>query len=1734
MKRQANDGTESFSGIVPTHAGQKRCRGKSAAARRLSLLAVATAVGSAAGLLGTQWVHAATDTWTGATSSNWTDSNWSGSNNPPQSGDALTFSSVTGVGGLNLSDNLMTPATFNVGNVTFASGAAAFVISPATANTNGFTLTAGIINSGTSLETINDLITLGSGSHTVTTTTGGGNLTLGGNISGAGSITASGATLILSGVNSFTGGVTLGVTGGGGTLDINSTTALGAAASSFTIFTSGVTIDNTTGFPETLINNNPILFNNTFSFSTAAGTANNSLNLGNGAVSFNATRTITLNGAGNLTFGGALTNTGSSNLTLTVNNGASASTYGTMFLGGFVLSGTAGTPRTDVINGTGIINITGPITDVISGTAAGNLTYSGTGMLILSAANTYSGLTKVSSGTVQLGSGGSMNSGSALTVSSGATFDLNGSSTALGTVTNSGIITSSSSGGSPTLTIGNGANSTGSWTGAMNVIWNEANATGNATGSWTNTGNITLNANGTGNVTLSSAVNNTGTITNSGTGNGLVMISGTIGAGVSNVTQNSASSPLMIYNDTNTSFAGTVTVTAGTLEVKGTSPSLALNLNNVVAVGLGGTIDFQNIAGTIAGLNNISGSGGTVTDSTATLARVLTLGGSGNYSFGGVITAPTAFLQINVNLTGNGTQTFSGNNTYTGLTTVSEGTLLLASANAIKSGNPVTTSGLGILDIGGNSLTLGTVTNNGTITNGGAAATLTIGSVSTGSGVWQGNTSIIWNQAATTSTIVGTFANTGNLTLNTTGTGSINVGTANNTGYIVNSGTGNPSSTITTVGANVLGLTQASNTSQLVVTNLTSLATTLTSTGNALFTISNFATGTGNATFSANSAGGIKVTNGVNISGNVTNSGTGNGTVTIGGLGGNVIAVTESSATSPLTFNGLLTVNGNGTMLTNSNASGSALLNVQSGVGGTGALILDNNSAVANGITIAGAAGAFSGNITNSGTGTGNTLISAVLGSAVTGIIQNSPTSTLTLTGNNTYTGITTISAGTLQLGNNIGGHDGSVAGNITNNAALAYNYFGNNTYSGVISGTGTITVSGSATSVLTLSGNNTYSGGTTVNAGALAVTNTTGSATGNGTVSINSSGMLSGTGTMVPAGTTGTLISIGAAAQLAPSFGAGTTTGTLNANVSSSSSAAALNIAGGAILNYNFAAPGTCDLLAVTGNVTLASGNDTLNINQLTGYGLGNYTLITATNLVDNVSHWTLLNLGNYSYAITGTPTALLLSISPSGPATVTWSGNASASWNTGSANWQSSALYADNDLVVFDDSANGNFTVDLGGATVNPGNVTVNNSLNAYTIGNGTIGGNASLTKMGSNTLTLTGANLYAGGTTVNAGTLMVAAATNGLLSGSNVANYANLQFTGTQTLGTITGNGTTSVNGSLTVTNLTQASLVNNGAVSLTGSDTISNAISGSGNLTVTGSLMVPGTFAQAGLINNGTVQLTGNGTIGQLTGTGTLTIGNGSLANTVTLAPASTPGVLGGIKPTQGLITIASGSTLDISNNAVLLNYGNGTSPLAAVVNAVAWGAGNNGNAGNASNGAIVSGTVIAANANSSTAGKYAVGYADHTEISTVPTGNVEVAYTLAGDANLDGSVDILDYQQMAPHYDEAGTYDWSQGDFNHDGHVDILDYQAMAPNYDTRLTAGMLIGASLTEPIGGNLLPADRPIGSAVAADGITPAHITTAIPEPASLSLLLLGSLPLLQRRRQRTKQAISFLTGNR
>lgn len=115
--------------------------------------------------------------------------------------------------------------------------------------------------------------------------------------------------------------------------------------------------------------------------------------------------------------------------------------------------------------------------------------------------------------------------------------------------------------------------------------------------------------------------------------------------------------------------------------------------------------------------------------------------------------------------------------------------------------------------------------------------------------------------------------------------------------------------------------------------------------------------------------------------------------------------------------------------------------------------------------------------------------------------LTKSNATTLTILNNNLYAGATTISGGTLQLGNGTAGNDGNLAdgSDVVNNASLVFNRFGSSSYGGDISGTGTVTKNGTGTQ--TLSGANTYSGGTTVNAGTLHLT---GALSGGGNITVN------------------------------------------------------------------------------------------------------------------------------------------------------------------------------------------------------------------------------------------------------------------------------------------------------------------------------------------------------------------------------------------------------------------------------------------------------------------------------------------------------------------------------------------------------------------------------------------------------------------------------------------------------
>ncbi|MBT1153973.1 autotransporter domain-containing protein [Aminobacter anthyllidis] len=198
-----------------------------------------------------------------------------------------------------------------------------------------------------------------------------------------------------------------------------------------------------------------------------------------------------------------------------------------------------------------------------------------------------------------------------------------------------------------------------------------------------------------------------------------------------------------------------------------------------------------------------------------------------------------------------------------------------------------------------------------------------------------------------------------------------------------------------------------------------------------------------------------------------------------------------------------------------------------------------------------------------------DTGVEATIGSVIqdgtgTGLVKAGG-GTLVLTGTNSYTGGTTITGGTLQLGN--GGVTGTVVGNVSNNGVLVVNRSGTADVAGVMSGTGSVRQIGGG--VTRLTADNSYVGGTFIDAGELRIGGggTTGAIVGNvannGALSFDRSdlvtfgGVVSGTGSLEQLGS-GTLVLTGANSYAGGTvvssgtlrIGAGGTTGSIAGDV--------------------------------------------------------------------------------------------------------------------------------------------------------------------------------------------------------------------------------------------------------------------------------------------------------------------------------------------------------------------------------------------------------------------------------------------------------------------------------------------------------------------------------------------------------------------------------------------------------
>jgi hypothetical protein len=181
-----------------------------------------------------------------------------------------------------------------------------------------------------------------------------------------------------------------------------------------------------------------------------------------------------------------------------------------------------------------------------------------------------------------------------------------------------------------------------------------------------------------------------------------------------------------------------------------------------------------------------------------------------------------------------------------------------------------------------------------------------------------------------------------------------------------------------------------------------------------------------------------------------------------------------------------------------------------------------------------------------------------------------------------------------------------------------------------------------------------------------------------------------------------------------------------------------------------------------------------------------------------------------------------------------------------------------------------------------------------------------------------------------------------------------------------------------------------------------------------------------------------------------------------------------------------LTIATGATLDIDNNALVIDYA-AASPLAGVADAVK--------------------TAKLVSAAAATDGRLGIGTADTKTFTTLTTfggitldaSAVIARIALLGDANLSGTVDFQDLIILAQNYNLATGGTWTTGDSNYDGAVDFGDLVPLAQNYNAS-QLGAIQGSTES-------FTADWALAQSL-------------VPEPTTLGLIGFAARPLVRRRR--------------
>ncbi|ELN2512911.1 autotransporter-associated beta strand repeat-containing protein, partial [Salmonella enterica] len=935
------------------------------------------------------------------------------------------------------------------------------------------------------------------------------------NIGGTGSVVKSGdETLTLSGANSYTGGTTI----SGGTLVASNVEALGTGD-----VTDNATLELNTGgdFDNAISGSGQVVKSgdktltlsgiNSYTGGTtiSGGTlvASNVDALGSGDVTDNATLELNTGGDFDNAIGGTGSVVKSGDKTLTL-SGANSYTGGTTISGGtLVASNVEALGSGDVTdNATLELNTGGDFANNIGGT--GSVVKSGDKTLTLSGTNSYTGGTTISGGTLVANNVEALGTGD---VTNNATLELNTGGDFDNAISGSGQVVKS---GDKTLTL-SGANS---YSGATTIsggtlIATHVNALG--TGAIDNRASLLLDA--SGQFTVTDLTTESGGNTEIGAGSTLQ---------ATTLTQKSDST-LTINLDSNTadpvihaasqvSLAGTLDIT-GVGDVLDSDPASTDDLDTFTLIASDKTIagDFEKltVAGMDADLADFITVDGRIDDTGKQyeLTTALTwyadrddavtdahgtfnlTNADGSFAVNTVLENVDATLDpasatgwdgTSLIKQGAGTLILNAENTYTGGTTISGGTLVATNVDALGSGD-VTDDATLELNTGGTFDNA--ISGSGQVVKSGDDVLTLSGANSYSGGTLISDGTLVASNVEALGT--GDVTDDATLELNTGGDFINNIG---GTGRVEKSG----DDKLTLSGSNTYTGGTLISSGTLVASNVEALGT-----GDV----------TDNATLELNTSGTFD--NAISGSGQVVKSG--DKMLTLSGAnsysGGTLISDgtlvasnVESLGTGDVTNNATLELNTGGDFTNNISGSGQVVKSGDDALALSGANSYTGGTLISSGTLVATNVDALgSGDVTDNATlelNTGGTFDNAISGS---GQVVKSGDKTLTLSGSNTYTGGTLISDGTLVASN----VEALGTGDVTDNATLELNTSG--TFDNVISGSGQVVKSGD--DALTLSGSNTYRGGTTISGGTLVATSVealgTGDVTDNATLALNTGG---------------------------------------------------------------------------------------------------------------------------------------------------------------------------------------------------------------------------------------------------------------------------------------------------------------------------------------------------------------------------------------------------------------------------------------------------------------------------------------------------------------------------------------------------------------------------------------------------------------------------------------------------